>query len=67
MLKIALPEVYYSLNTEKYARSYIRKNYPELIFIRLVERCVLCEKKEQVRTLRKKVTTKKADSQQRLI
>ncbi|MBP3951152.1 hypothetical protein [Bacillus suaedae] len=45
--RTTLPAFYYSLNTEQYARGYIKKYFPELTFIRIDGKEAVCEKKDE--------------------
>jgi len=43
LVQMTLPEIYYSLNTERYARSFMKHNHPELKFLYMEGRYAVCE------------------------
>ncbi len=45
-VEISLPAFYYSLNTEQYARFFIRKYHPELRFSHMKGRYAMCEREQ---------------------
>lgn len=51
LVSITLPEIYYSLNTERYARGFVKKYHPELKFSHMEGRYAVCEKVTHERPL----------------
>jgi hypothetical protein len=68
LVSMTLPEIYYSLNTERYARSFMKHNHPELTFLYMEGRYAVCERViEDKPSLRQPKNIKASKAEPRLL